>query len=248
MKKTISLFLALVLCLTLCACGSKSSTSSDSTTPASAVAQTNPIDQTAFIGKWINICAGEDNYMDYILLSEDGTGSISFRGINMGQEIDLTWEAVDEQTISATTDSYLETITLKYNSAGELKYKDNICIQEIEYPSRKTSLINEMTANAISVDPSEFIRASRENTLKVESEYSNQFVIATGYAYNISDTSINLSSIFMSGNSIPTDSVIVYLKPDDLVTLEAGQLVTVTGVVESTGYDCQLVHAFIVAE
>ena len=243
MKRLISLLMALVMVLSLCACGGGNAGGSNE-----GGAQSGGADLSAFVGKWINLCAGEEDYLDYLVLNEDGTAGLSFRGINAGRELSATWEAPDEKTIAVTTDSFLGTISFTLNAEGELNWRNNICVREENYESVKADLIAEMVANSEVIDLDTFIHDAWSNCLKVENDYKGKFVIAVGYAYNIFDTSLNLSYRQVSPGTVPSESVVVYLKPDDLMNVEEGTLVTVIGVVVSTGYDCEMVHCFVITE
>lgn len=246
MKRLISLLMALVMVLSLCACGGNAGGNNEGGNAGNN--QSGGADLTAFVGKWINLCAGEEDYLDYLVLNEDGTAAVSFRGIEFGRELSATWEATDAQTAAVTTDSFLGTISFTLNAEGELEWRNNICVREENYESVKAELVAEMVANSDVIDLKEFMNAAWSNPLKVENDYKGKFVIAVGYAYNISDVSLNLSYRQVSGSSIPSESMIVYLKPADLMTVEQGQLVTVIGVVVSTGYDCEMIHSFVITE
>ena len=230
MKRLISLLMALVMVLSLCACGGGNAGGNNEGGNAGNN-QSGGADLTAFVGKWINLCAGEEDYLDYLVLNEDGTAAVSFRGIEFGREISATWEAQDEKTVAVTTDSFLGTINFALNPEGKLEWRNNVCVREADYETVKADLIAEMVANSDVIDLKEFMNAAWSNPLKVENDYKGKFVIAVGYAYNISDVSLNLSYRQVSGSSIPSESMIVYLKPADLMTVEQGQLVgTVTSV------------------
>lgn len=252
MKRLISLLMAMVMVLSLCACGGGNAGGNNeggnNEGGNAGNNQSGGADLTAFVGKWINLCAGEEDYLDYLVLNEDGTAAVSFRGIEFGRELSATWEATDARTAAVTTDSFLGTISFTLNAEGELEWRNNICVREENYESVKAELVAEMVANSDVIDLKEFMNAAWSNPLKVENDYKGKFVIAVGYAYNISDVSLNLSYRQVSGSSIPSESMIVYLKPADLMTVEQGQLVTVIGVVVSTGYDCEMIHSFVITE
>lgn len=225
MRKSLGI-LVVALSISLCACGTASKKDS------------------RFVGKWINLCSGESSYLDYITFNQDGTGQASFMQINSGREIPFTWEAVDEDQVSIETESYLNTITFSYDEQGRLTYDNNICVPEDSYSESRSALIEEMSEQGVSVDLDEFLNVSQQNSLKAEEKY--KYIITTGYAYNISGNSVDLSPVLLSGSSIPSNSMIVYLKPDDLVKIEPKQQITVIGKVASSSYGCDLIHAFLV--
>lgn len=236
MKKILALLLAVVLCFSLCACGGKSG----------VLKEKNLINI-----EWYGILNHTVNGPSYINFEKDGTGSFVYYK-NNNSLINFTWTIVDNtvkiSTISGkfSTEKTLEYIKTENNVQLKQSDSNDIYVPKDNFESATKELKEKFISEAVVLDLKAAKNLKSSNEVKFKNEYIGKIYKYTGKVYEINERYCTMSNETYMG--LPSNSIDIYLSPEELAELSKYSIITVVGTFSSYFARGSIGNAFILEE